>query len=136
MTRRRRTSKKKIPDPVEIPLPAGLIRGVHMEHDCRAFRMGECSIFVGTIREEDNHDFVGWHISISHPSRYPTWDEVAYARYQLVPDNVVMAMILPPRSEYINIDANCFQLHQVERKKRLRGVRDASGRFLGFEERG
>lgn len=39
----------------------------------------------------------GWHLSISHPSRYPTWDEIRDARYDLVPDGCTLAMLLPPR---------------------------------------
>lgn len=54
----------------------------------------------------------GWHMSISHSERYPTWDEVSEARYRFVPDEVTMVMHLPPRGEYVNIHPNCFQLHE------------------------
>ena len=53
-----------------------------------------------------------WHISISHPHRYPTWDEIKRARYDLLPDSVTMAMILPPKGEYVNVHLNCFHLHE------------------------
>ena len=64
----------------------------------------------------------GWHMSISHrinevrprPGRYPTWDEIADARYKFVPDEVTMALLLPPRSEYVNLHATTFHLHQVQ----------------------
>jgi len=55
----------------------------------------------------------GWHLSISHSSRYPTWDEIRDARYDLVPDNCTMAILLPPRGEYINVHPNCFHLHEL-----------------------
>lgn len=96
------TAKKKLPDPVQIPCdqPPGV------EDDFAAYRMGGCTVFVG-------RSFYGWHLSISHPRRYPTWDEIAHARYLLVPDAVAMAMLLPPQSEFVNVHENCFHLWQV-----------------------
>lgn len=55
----------------------------------------------------------GWHLSISHPMRYPTWDEIVDARYALVPNDVTMAMLLPPKEQYVNLHENCFHLHEV-----------------------
>ena len=63
----------------------------------------------------------GWHLSISHrtsqtrprPGRYPTWDEIADARYRFVPNEVTMAMLLPPREEYVNLHETTFHLHEV-----------------------
>lgn len=61
---------------------------------------------------------IGWHLSISHASgprltRYPTWDEIADARYRFVPNDVTMAMLLPPREQYVNLMETCFHLHQI-----------------------
>ena len=53
-----------------------------------------------------------WHLSISHPTRNPRWEEIAMARYDLLPDEVTMAMYLPPRDEYVNVHRYCFHLHQ------------------------
>jgi hypothetical protein len=58
-----------------------------------------------------------WHLSIAHPDRYPTWDEIADARYGLIPDDVTMAMLLPPRGEYVNEHPHCFHLWQVEDRR-------------------
>lgn len=55
----------------------------------------------------------GWHLSISHPSRYPTWDEIRDARYELLPNDCTMAMLLPPKEQYVNLHPNCFHLHEV-----------------------
>lgn len=96
---RRRTAKQ----PIEVPFTN--VSG--MEPGTRKFRMGGCTILLS-----DSH--VGWHLSISHPQRYPTWDEIAEARYKLVPDKVTMAMMLPPRDEYLNLHPNCFHLWQVD----------------------
>ncbi|SFU39659.1 DUF7694 domain-containing protein [Alicyclobacillus macrosporangiidus] len=75
---------------------------------CKAYRFGECTVLV------ERHRKIGWHMSISHPNRYPTWDEIRDARYELVPDDVTMAMLLPPRREYVNLHQNCFHLHEIK----------------------
>lgn len=54
-----------------------------------------------------------WHLSISCPDRNPTWEEIKQARYDLVPHDVTMAMILPPTDEYVNVHNFCFHLHQI-----------------------
>ena len=54
-----------------------------------------------------------WHISVSRKDRYPTWDEIKAARYDLIPDAVTMAQILPPRAEYVNLHTNTFHLHEI-----------------------
>ncbi len=57
-----------------------------------------------------------WHISISLPYRYPTWDEILAAWYDLVPgacEDFEGAIILPRKSEYVNIHPNCFHVHQL-----------------------
>lgn len=78
-----------------------------LEPDARCFLFGECSILVGRGPQ-------GWHLSIAHPARYPTWDEIAESRYRLIPDDATMAMILPPSSQYLNFHRNCFHLWQIE----------------------
>lgn len=74
---------------------------------CQAWKLGACMVFAG---QEDGK----WHLSISHRDRYPSWDEIREARYRYVPNHVTMAMLLPPRSEYVNIHPNCFHLHEIE----------------------
>lgn len=82
---------------------------------CQCYYLGECAVFVaidpskerGVLRQR-------WHLSISHPSRYPSWDEIKEARYRLTPDQITMAMILPPTAEYVNLHPNCFHLHEID----------------------
>lgn len=74
---------------------------------CRTFVWGNVRVFVGK-------EPMGWHLSISCPNRYPTWDEIKQARYDLCPDEVTMAMILPPRKDYVNIHDFCFHLHEIQ----------------------
>lgn len=72
----------------------------------RCYLLGQCSVIV-------TKEFGDWHLSIAHPARYPTWDELAQARYRAVPKGVWMAMMLPPPEHYVNIHRNCFQLVQI-----------------------
>jgi len=73
----------------------------------------------GTYREGDliimvSVDAGFWHLSISHASRYPTFDEIRDARYKYVPDEVTMAMLYPPKAEYVNLHNNCFHLWEIK----------------------
>lgn len=72
---------------------------------CGAFMFGECSVIVGLE--------AGWHLSIAHPKRNPTYDEIKEARYKFLPDDVHMAMIFPPRREFINVHSHCFHLWEI-----------------------
>jgi hypothetical protein len=74
---------------------------------CKVYKYGSCRVIVG-------QEPVGWHISISHHRRLPTWEEVREARYQFVPNEVTMAMMLPPKEHYVNIHEFCFQLYEVK----------------------
>lgn len=65
-----------------------------------------CTAFVG--REPD-----GWHVSVSHPKRVPSWDEMRTAREAMTPDGVTMAILFPPSSEYVNVHERCLHLWQV-----------------------
>jgi hypothetical protein len=59
-----------------------------------------------------------WHLSISHvtghdpprPGRYPTWDEIAHARY---PADRTFALLLPPAEEYVAAHPTTFHLHEL-----------------------
>ncbi len=94
--------------PIEIPPPptmeAGLINQANSYLRC--YRLGECSVIV-------TKGFGRWHLSIAHTRRYPTWDEIAAARYLILPEDVVMGVLLPPKAEYVNINPNCFQMKEI-----------------------
>ena len=53
------------------------------------------------------------HMSVSHQSRYPTWDELKHLRYKLLPDAKTFAILFPPAAQYVNVHPNCFHLHEV-----------------------
>jgi hypothetical protein len=92
-------------------------------HQSRVFRRriedGTLQVFVGKEPLGPKGELV-WHLSISHnisgggPGRIPTWDEIKEARYRFCPDEVYMAMVLPPKSEYVNVHPTTMHLHQIE----------------------
>lgn len=86
-----------------------------LQPDTRSFKMGKCRVLLSPPWQGK-----GWHISISGSASkrhsYPSWDEVAHIRYELVPDDCVMAMMLPSQEDYINIHEYTFQLMEVPKK--------------------
>ena len=89
---------KRLPDP-------DILMGARQEY---YYMLGECSVIV-----TDEGGTYPWRLSIAHPGRYPMWDEIAEARYRMLPADLTMALILPPLDRYINANANCFQLVQI-----------------------
>jgi hypothetical protein len=73
------------------------------------YHWGDLSVHVGDPKEEGH-----WHLSISHPYRYPTWDEIYTARYDFLPSEINAAIILPRKTEYVNIHPNCFHVHELK----------------------
>lgn len=82
---------------------------------------GHLTVLVG--REPDpSFDRPLWHLSISHrtnthppePGRYPDWDEITEARYRFIPDAVRIAMLLPPRDEWVNVHPTTFHLWEIQ----------------------
>jgi hypothetical protein len=51
------------------------------------------------------------HFSISCPDRDPTWEEIAAARYALLPKLKDCVMKLPPEGDYVNVHEHCFHVH-------------------------
>jgi hypothetical protein len=71
-------------------------------------------VLAAMVGEEPN----GWHASVSFRdpdgalSRYPTWDELAHARYELLPGHLDFVMHLPPVDEYVAVHPTTFHLHE------------------------
>lgn len=81
-------------------------------HDLRRFVCGHFQVLISR-----DGPMKLWHLSISHPSRYPDWDTMKEARYALLPPEITVAMYLPPKSEYVNIHNNCFHWHEVRESR-------------------
>lgn len=81
---------------------------------CRCYSFGELIILVG--KEPIAEGKKRWHLSISHPARYPSWEEIRLARYELCPKDITMAMLMPPEAQYVNISKTCFHLWQIHKE--------------------
>lgn len=79
--------------------------------------LGEAKVYEsfpgGHLRCIVNKEEGRWHLSMSHHSRYPSWDEMADARYRFVPDRAQMAMLAPPRQEFVNTHDTTLHLWEV-----------------------
>lgn len=105
-----RKPRKKVVDPIEVEVIEEIRTSQligEIEPYIKTFKMGECFIILAWSVEE------GWHLSISTNYRYPSWDEIAHARYSLLPDDVHMGLPLPPSKQYISLHHNCFHLHEM-----------------------
>lgn len=83
---------------------------LNLEPGTVAYVLGQCRVFVSPPYADK-----GWHLSIAHTKRYPTWDELAAAWYGAVPEAATRraCMVLPPTTEYINIHNFCLQVHEL-----------------------
>lgn len=75
----------------------------------RIYTRGACRILLSGPEERAQ---IGWHFSISRPDRNPTWEEQRDARYALIPDDVYMVQILPPKAQYVNLHPFTFHWHE------------------------
>lgn len=79
---------------------------------------GQLRLFVGREPLGDNGK-LQWHLSCSfHPTapfplRLPTWEELKEARYEFCPDEAYMAIIMPPKSEYVNLEETTMHMHEI-----------------------
>jgi hypothetical protein len=82
----------------------------------KQFTLGECNILVARERVDrlgDESDWL-WHLSISHPERHPTWDEIKAARYRLLSNGLCFGILLPPPEQYVNVPAQDHVFHLWE----------------------
>lgn len=101
------------PEAVDLPLPAGL----PLHPSTRRYRFRDCAVLVSREPASFSRVVIAartrWHLSISHPSRYPTWDEIRDACWELIPGDVTMAQLVVPKGEHVNVNKTCFHLWQV-----------------------
>lgn len=69
---------------------------------CAVFSMGDCNVIVAREPAAADGTYL-WHLSISAPGRYPTWDEIKTARYRLLPDDICCCMFLPEPEFYVDV---------------------------------
>lgn len=67
----------------------------------RYFLFGQCAIVLRAPG-----DGYGWFMTIRRKNHYPSWDEIVWARYNLIPDAAQMGMLLPNLNDYINLEGD------------------------------
>jgi hypothetical protein len=87
--------------------------GLENVRSFKTFVMGECKILLGYERAGKNGEWL-WHLSISHPDRHPTWDEMKAARYWLLSNGLCFGILLPPPENYVNVEAQDHVFHLWE----------------------
>ncbi|OHD15916.1 MAG: hypothetical protein A2Y38_04590 [Spirochaetes bacterium GWB1_59_5] len=73
-----------------------------------AFRKGALSI-ICTVDVMPNGAPWG-HVSVAHPRRYPTWDEIADIKDVFLGPDTTAVHVVPKASEHVNLHPNCFHL--------------------------
>jgi hypothetical protein len=98
----------------EVAVPASLEPLSRAANELHVFTFGECSVLLGH-EKVFGEDGLRWHLTISHPRRHPSWDEIKTVRYRLLGPDTVMAMILPEAHMYVNVPEqdHVFQLWQL-----------------------
>jgi hypothetical protein len=109
---------------IEQPMPINVARALIAQgmkpESLRVFTMGVCSIFVGQEPAGKNRELL-WHLTISTPSRHPTWDEIKVARYRLLPADICVGILLPEARFYVNVPEqdHVFQLWEVRDEREV-----------------
>lgn len=77
----------------------------------KIYTMGKCKIILHAADET-----MPWFMSVRRNDRYPSWDEIVWIRYHLIPDAALMALALPNLNNYINQEdteyKNVFTMEQ------------------------
>lgn len=68
--------------------------------------IGQCQVIAA---EEDGR----WHLSISHPWRLPSWDEINAARDACIPPQIWLCQPMPPKQFWVNLHPYCLHLWEV-----------------------
>lgn len=74
----------------------------------KAYIKGRLQLLLTPL--EAHPDGLWRYASISHPLRYPYWEEILDVRYSFFDSDNDVFQVLPPKSEYVNVSKNCFHL--------------------------
>lgn len=76
----------------------------------RAYRYGGYVVLVG-------FEAGGWTMMIAHPRMYASWDVIQAARYEFIPQDVTMAVMVPAMNEQVSNRNHCLYLHEIRESK-------------------
>lgn len=103
-------SAGRFPPIREVPLPADLKRQLlelgYRPGSTRHYRMGRVTIQAG---KQSGYRY----LSISHPERDPTWDEIKHVQNELRP-GVFFCMPMPPEEWWLSIAPRCYHVYEVK----------------------
>jgi hypothetical protein len=77
------------------------------------FQADVCNIIVAREPAGANGEML-WHLTISCHDRHPTWDEIKFARYKLLPVDRCFGMLLPQPEFYVNVEMQDHVFHLWE----------------------
>lgn len=86
----------------------GLIQAGRILPSTQTYTMGKVRILVG------NHDQLGYHMTVLHPDRFPTLDEVFKARWELIPAAARMVLHVPSQSVLEGAANTSYQLQELK----------------------
>lgn len=56
-------------------------------------------------------DAGGWdHVSVSHPTRIPGWETMAFLKEQFFDDDEIVIQYHPAKKDYVNVCQNCLHM--------------------------
>lgn len=101
-----------MPALLEIPMPEATTRLLPPDATTRAFRFGPCTVLAG-------RELGRWHMSIAHPRRLPSYDDIKDARAALerigaLDPDAAMAMPFPPRKWWLSVHQYALHLWQID----------------------
>lgn len=67
-----------------------------------AYRMGKYRCYIN----EPTMEYPGYFMSVRGRDQYPPWDVMVWFKYNLLPDAVIMAMLIPNLDSYINYESS------------------------------
>jgi hypothetical protein len=108
---------RKWPPVREIVPPDSMAR----RHHAAAASVGEpnrllrCFV-IGPIRAILTREENRYHLSVSTAERAPSWDEIAHAWYEIVPEAATRtgAIYFPPLDQYVNLHPFTFHIYETE----------------------
>jgi hypothetical protein len=96
----------------------------------QAYRMGQCSVIMSQEPFGQDGEYI-WHLSIGHPNRFPTWDEINNAEKKLRPKGVTMGILFAePGHPAHSYSRNICHLWEIEDNNKLGLAQEGEQAFL------
>lgn len=103
--------KRRINDILPRVIPAGWFRIPEADQGdtgCAFDHFSGRRILISIAKEQDGREWV--HFSMSHRRRLPTWEELVSAKEMFLGRGSKAIQVIPPRSQYVNLNANVLHL--------------------------